>query len=507
MSLGRLLRGAGLYAIGSALPRGVAFLLLPVYAAAMLPESFGVFSLALTLIGLLVVLYRLGLDGAMVRLHFDMLDRRRPALYRSLAAVTGVAVIGGSIVVGAALAAGFEALLPGVPFAPVGLLILAVAALSAFGYIPTSLFRAAEQPVRFVAFSVGAAATGIGATAYFLLVARMDVTGALLGQLASAVFVAGFSAVALLRLRGGGPEWRLARAGLAFGVPLVPHGLAGWAMNLSDRWLIGLLIGLPALAAQAAVGVYSFGYLVGQVAGIAAISFNAAWTPTFFQRGEGPAGPRLLREMTTLSLGGLSLIVAGIALLGPVAAGQLARGVWGAQALAMADVSAIVAFSALPYGLYFMLVGTLFLRKQTRGLPLLTMAAAATGIGANLVLIPTYGIVGAAWATLGSYAVLAGLTWWLAARGYRIHLDLRRLGLILLATVAALVAARVLATPSLTVQLVRGMALLAALAGVNALLLRGPVGSLRGLLAAGSDAPAPGSRQPPDTIGAPKEDA
>ncbi len=500
MSLGRLVRGAGLYAIGSALPRGVAFLLLPVYASAMLPESFGVYSLALTLIGLLAVVYRLGLDGALMRLHFDMVERHRPALYRSLAMVTGAAVVGGTILVGIGLAVGFDFLLPGVPFAPIGLLILAVAALSAFGYIPTSLFRAAEQPGRFLAFSVAAAAAGIGATAYFLLVARLEVSGALLGQLAAAVFVAGFSLVALLRLRGGGPEWSLARAGLAFGIPLVPHGLAGWVLNLSDRWLIGLFIGLPAVAAQAAVGVYSFGYLIGQVPAIAAISFNAAWTPTFFQRGGSSAGPRLLRETTTLSLGGLSLIVAGIAVLSPIAAGLLARGDWGSQALVMADVSAIVAFSALPYGLYFMLVGTLFLRKQTRGLPFLTVGSAAAGIGANLLLIPGLGIIGAAWATLGSYAVLAGLTWWLAARGYPIRLDLLRIGLIVAFTAVVVITARTLVLPGFTLQLALGVGLLGVLVIANGLLLRAPLSEVRHLLSgAGGD--------PPDTIAVPMEDA
>jgi O-antigen/teichoic acid export membrane protein len=48
-------------------------------------------------------------------------------------------------------------------------------------------------------------------------------------------------------------------------------------------------------------------------------------------------------------------------------------------------------------------------RKKTRYMPLISTASAATNLGANVLLIPRYGIMGAAWATVASYVVMAAL--------------------------------------------------------------------------------------------------
>ena len=68
MTLRGLLRGSLLYTLGNLLPRVAAFVLLPLYTATMLPSEFGIFSLMLSLSGVLAIVYRLGLDGALLRL-------------------------------------------------------------------------------------------------------------------------------------------------------------------------------------------------------------------------------------------------------------------------------------------------------------------------------------------------------------------------------------------------------------------------------------------------------
>ncbi len=98
------------------------------------------------------------------------------------------------------------------------------------------------------------------------------------------------SAVAILwRQR----PWRFsrdfARRALDFGLPLLPHSLAGWLLSVSDRWLLGLLLGVAAADALAAVGVYSLGYQLGYAVSLVAISFNAAWLPFLYRVGDGPA--------------------------------------------------------------------------------------------------------------------------------------------------------------------------------------------------------------------------
>jgi O-antigen/teichoic acid export membrane protein len=485
VSLRALLRGSLIYTLGNFLPRVGAFLLLPIYTAAMTPAEFGIFSLMLSLSGLLAIGYRLGLEGALLRFHFDVEPVRRPSLYVTLAAVTTVAAVVLSGLAALVLGPSFDRLFPGVPFVPYGLLALAITAATAFQYVPASLFRATERPGRFLVFALGTFALAVGGTLLFVLALQMGAVGGLLAQLVSGIGVVATTAYILGRMRRGRVDRELAERALRFGLPLVPHGLAAWVLNLSDRWLIGLLIGLSAVAAQAAIGIYSFGYVIGQSIALVAMSFNAAWVPVWYARGDAEHGPALLREMTSLVMAGLAALAVGVAVLAPELTRLLATARWGEGAAVASEVIQVVTVASLVYGLYFMLVSTIFLRRRTAGLPLLTLAAGATNVAANLVLIPRVGLMGAAWSTLAGYLVLTTLTWWYARRDYPVTLDLRRLALIGGGVVATVLLAR-LVTPDVAGIATSGLAHLG-LAAAFALLLvpvvRAPVARLRGLLA------------------------
>jgi O-antigen/teichoic acid export membrane protein len=265
----------------------------------------------------------------------------------------------------------------------------------------------------------------------------------------------------------------------------VPHGLAGWVLNLSDRWLIGLLIGVPAVAAQSAIGVYSFGYVFGQSVALVAMSFNAAWVPVWYARGDGEDGPALLREMTTLVMAALAILAVGVSVVAPELTRLLATRRWGEQAEVAATVIPIVAAASLVYGLYFMLVATVFLRRRTAGLPILTLIAGAANVAANILLIPAIGVMGAAWSTLIGYGVLTALTWWYAARSFPISIDLTRLLLIVSGGVAAVVVARAFDAPrggGLTASGIVHVLIAVGFALLLIPLARGPVVRVRDLL-------------------------
>lgn len=473
-----------LYTLGNFLPRVGAFLMLPVYAATLDAADFGVFSLMLSLSGLLAIVYRLGLDGALMRFHFDVPERRRPALYLTLAGATLVAGVVITLLLGAVAGPLFERLFAGVAFWPIGALTLLLTFLMAFQYVPASFFRATEQPGRFVALTAGIFVLGVAGTLFFLFGLRLGAAGALLGQVMGALGVIAVTVAILVRLRPTGPDGGLLRSALGFGLPLVPHALSAWVLNLSDRFLIGLLIGLSALEAQTAIGIYSFGYQLGQVVSLVALSFNAAWVPYFYANGERPEGPAVLREMTTLATGALAVLAVGIAAIAPEATSLLASERWGSAADEAASVVPLVALASLAYGVYFMVVSAVFLVRRTRWLPLLTLGAGVANVVANLLLIPRYGILGAAIATLVGYGVLTVATALYARRGYPLQLDGARLALLFAGAVAAMAAARALLLPGIGLagNGLLHIAVVLAFGGGAFLVVRGPVARLRQLM-------------------------
>ncbi|HEX5039099.1 MAG TPA: oligosaccharide flippase family protein [Candidatus Limnocylindria bacterium] len=481
MRLRTLVRGSLFYTVGNFLPRIGAFLLLPIYTAAMAPAEFGTFSLMLSIAGVLGIVYRFGLDGALMRLHFDVEERDRPSLYLTLSVVTAAIGLVLSVLLGLIAVPTFSRLFAGTPFWPFAPLTLILTFLLSFQYVPSSWFRARELPGRFLLLTVVSFAGGLVGTVLFVLVLDGGAVGALLGQIGAAGTAAAATIVVLVSLGAAAFRADFLRRALTFGLPLLPHSLSAWVLNVSDRWLIGLLVVGGAAAAQTAIGVYSFGYLLGQVVGLVAFSFNAAWVPFFYQRGAGPQGPRLLREMTTLSIAGLAVLAAGIGLLAPELATALAGDQWGDAIEDAARITPIVAVASVAYGLYFMVVSPVFMERRTAVLPALTIAAGLLNVGLNLVLIPTVGIVGAAWATLAGYAALAGLTTWYARRIYALALDVGKLAAIGTGLVTLLAAGTLLTEPiaGTPVGAVAHVALAAAFAGLMAWLAWGAIGRLR----------------------------
>jgi O-antigen/teichoic acid export membrane protein len=444
MSLRTLARASGLYTLGSIAPKIGAFILLPVYVRFLSRAEYGTVALMTTVSGLLALILTLGLDGALMRMHFDREGRQRAALYTTLTLFSLAVSLIWVLAVGVVVGPFFPSLFAGVPFFPIGALTLIIAFTSVIQYVPTVLLRATGRAGYYVAYNLGTFVIASVASVLLVVVVRLGAAAVLLGQLTGAAVV--FAVAVFLVFQRGefAFDGRALGAALRFGLPLVPHSLSAWALRLSDRWLIGLLIGLPALQAQAAIGVYSFGYQIGYVISLIVISFNAAWSPYFYRIADQPPAPSLLRHVTTLVVAGLFALAVAVSALAPEIVAVIATERY-AQA---ADVIPIVAFASVLQGLYTMLVTVIFFMRRTGRLAVLTVSAAMLNVALNVVLIPRLGIVGAAWSTLIAFVPWAAATWWYASRMYPVRLDYSRLGLLAGVAVLAVGVARLTVLPA-----------------------------------------------------------
>jgi len=460
------------------LPRIGTFLLLPIYVTVLSTADFGAVALVVSVAQLVATFLRMGMDGALMRMHFDSSDpARQNRLLATVASMTAVVATLGALVAAALSYFFFETLFAGLEFIPYGATAAALSFTVTFQYFPATVFRAREQPARFVAFTGGAFVITATVTVVALLVLDAGVVGALAGQLAGGIFVVAVSAVMLLRAGGPAIDPALARGALNFGLPLVPHALAGWALNVSDRWLLSFLLPLPAAAARSAIGVYSLGYQLSYAIDLLAQSFNAAWVPFFYRYGATPQGPGILREMTTLTMAAFSAIAAILAVNGTLVVTVIASPDF-AEA---ADLIPILAPAFVAHVFYISVVTVIFHERRTRILPLITAAAAGVNVLTNIVLIPRLGIVGAAWATLVAFLFMAVVTTIAAGRVYRLELDWLRLvalfAVVIAASIFALASGDELDLQRVVVDI--GVSTLVALVALAIALA--PAGSLRAL--------------------------
>ena len=440
VSLRGLAKHSAVYTVGNLAPKIGAFLLLPIYVRFLSQADYGAVALLTSFAGVLTVVYRLGLDGALMRMHFDVEGKAIGRLYSTLTIFTIIVSVAGTLLLGLAIGPFFESLFAGTAFLPLGALALALAMVGTLGYVSSVLFRATGQAGRFLALNLGAFIVSSIVSVVLIVVFEFGASGVLTGQLVGALGALGVTLVVISRLGGRlTPDLGVLREALKFGLPLVPHALAAWALRLADRWLIAAFIMLPAPQVLAAIGAYSLGYQLGYLISMLASSFNAAWTPYFFEIAKQPRGPRVYMHTITLVLAGLMSLAVGMSVLAEEIVAIIARPGYEDAA----GVLPIVAFASVLQAAYIMFVGAVFLEKRTGSLAIITAMSASLNIVLNIVLIPRIGILGAAWATFASYALFAVATYRLGSRLYPIQLDSPRLAATAGAALAVLLISRI----------------------------------------------------------------
>ena len=439
-ALRRLVGASAVYGLGSVLVRGLGFVLLPVYTRYLSPAEYGIVALTVTCTVVLGLLYPLGLRAAVSRTYYESgtaEDRKKRVGTLWIAMILSAGVM--ALVldrIGPSLAA---ALLPDVPFDPYLRLAVWTAFLGVLGLTPLVILQAQERPHAFVLLTLWTALTTTAVTVW--LVVR---GGGAQGYLQGALIGAGLAAIPYLALTIGqirpGLRMSILVPALAFGLPLVPHALAGWVLEMSDRAILARLVPLHD------VGVYSLGYQLGAAMGLLTTAFNAAWVPFLFGtlKNEGEeAHPKLARLVTYYAVA-LCFVGLGWSLL----VGHAITLIAGPDFREASRVTPWVVGGYVFAGLYLIPTNLLFWRRQTRVIPLVTLAAGAANIGLNLWLVPHYGAIAAAWSTLATYALLLILTWRSAERLHPFPYEYRRLGLMAGLALALFLTGRLLPFPS-----------------------------------------------------------
>jgi O-antigen/teichoic acid export membrane protein len=91
------------------------------------------------------------------------------------------------------------------------------------------------------------------------------------------------------------------------------------------------------------------------------------------------------------------------------------------------DIVPIVMLAYLFLGIYNNLIAGIYIEKKTAHLPWITIAGSGVNVAANYLLIPPLGLIGAAYATLASYVVMAATLFVVVQRIYPIEYEYSRL--------------------------------------------------------------------------------
>lgn len=229
-------------------------------------------------------------------------------------------------------------------------------------------------------------------------------------------------------LRKGVFQPGLLRQALAFGLPLTATFAMGVVVSTMDRFMLGYMQG------NGSAGEYAVSYdLAWNIISLLMLVVNLAAYPHLMRAFEsvGEEGARTQFEVNGVLLVAVSLpVVIAFSLLIEALAPWLVGAAFQASIVAVVPV---VCVAALLKGLKSFYFDQVFhIRGRTSYLVYIMAAAAFSNLLLNLWLIPAYGVLGAAWATVLSFALALGLSAVFSLRQFPVPLWSAGLGWVLL---------------------------------------------------------------------------
>lgn len=429
--LKRLAQHSAIYGVADVVPYLVNFLLLPVFTAYLSREDYGALGILLLFGVLTKIFFRMGLDSGFFRIYYEQTtDRERKLLATTLfLTAVGISVVLFALCAAGASAIGRALLGNGLPSSELVGFVLLVALdtlLNTFAFVPMNLFRIQGRPQAFTVMTLFRSAINIGLK-LLLVVNGFGVAGVLWADVvASFLFVLALSPT-LGRNLTSGFSWPLLKAAAAFGAPKVPHGLAHQILNLSDRKLIEVFSTL------AATGLYHIGYMMGTGVKFFLAAFELAWSPFVYAQLKKPAAPRTLARVATYA----AVMLFGTGLLNAVFGRELLFLMAEPRVHDAHPVIPVIVLAYLTQGVFALTSIGIGISKKTVYFPVITFSAAALNVILNILWIPKYGLLGAAWATVAGYALMASLGVYLGNKHYPIPFEWFRLFRVALAAALA----------------------------------------------------------------------
>lgn len=416
----KLGKQSALYVVGDVATQVLGILLVPIYTNALRPEEFGLWGLAGTVQKVLATVLGLGSAGAISRFYFD--DSEDSGRKETVGAVwVGWLLVGLPLfllmnLVGPSVS---SVVFTQVPYDPYIRLALWTAVLSAMVTLPEAVLRAREQAGWFSLLAVLGFVARAVLIIYYVVYRRQGVEGGLQGQFLGSLLAGGVYVGVMMAMVRWDWNVKTMRAALMFGLPLVPHRLATWALGFSDRWILQRYVSLSAL------GQYTLAYQFGLGMSMILNSLNRAWTPIFYQKVQELGGLRVVTRITTYYSIGVAWLGMATAVMAKPVIALIAKPDYHAAH----DLVPLIAAGYAMQGMYFAATNAIAYAKRTRYLPFITGVAAATNIVLNLVLVPRLGAIAAALSTWLGYTVFAVIAFLAAQRVFPLRYELRRISL------------------------------------------------------------------------------
>ena len=401
--LKQLSMDTAIYGVSTMVGRFLNFLLVPFFTNIFPPSEYGIIQIIFAYIAILNIVYIYGMDSAYLKFAaFKEVGDEKDNFSTPFLSVFATSLIFSLVII---LFKDSIAIKLGIPDNYHYLVYLAAAVifLDCNGVVPFLTLRLNREAKKFSTIKILNICVNLTLNLYLILVLHWGIEAILFSNIAASLVSLLLLIPTILRNFAFRFNKILFKRLIKFGLPYLPAGLGVMLVQVIDVPILEKLTDL------ATVGIYKANYKLGIFMMLFVTMFQYAWQPFFLQNAkEQNAKEMFSKVLTYFTLVG-SLLVVGVSLfISDVAHIQVAGySLLGSSYWSGLDMVPIILFAYLINGIYVIFSAGIYIEEKSLYVPFITGGGAAINIITNILLIPVFGIYGAALATLAAYLVMA----------------------------------------------------------------------------------------------------
>ena len=400
----KLISLGSVYTLGSITENGLSFLLLPILTVYLSVADYGVVGMMTALMALLSAILQAPFSAGFQRYYYQEGYKE----HQGKMLFTGLFLI---LIPSCLIALGFffyqallaQAFLGNEDFAYVFEIYALIVLFFPFQQLLLALLRIQQKAKTYVALNVIRLVTYVGLVLFLLIYLDMGLKGLVLGYLYKSVFDVIVLFPYLLRNLQFTFDFSHIKPLLRYGYPLILVTVSLTIMNVTDRFVLKFFD--PSLNST---GLYSFGYKFGAIVGILlTVPMKNTVNPIIMEieKNTNELKAFLSRSTSYFYIIGIFLFL-GLALFSREIVQFVAQkeSFWASWV-----VIPVIAFAFVLDGMKDLFGKGLVMAKKTMTAGLILTSGAVLNIGLNFLLIPSFNISGAAFATLLSFGWVAAV--------------------------------------------------------------------------------------------------
>ena len=390
------------YACGFLLLRGISFFLLPIYTNMLSTNDAGIVFLIYTVLAFLNPIYAYGMNASLFKYY------NKKKINKTSVISTSFISLGVSSFIFSCILYFFSdflntLIIDGLEFHLYNwfLLIALILFFDAFSSRVFVIIRLLEQPKQFLMIGLINIILSLVCNYYCIGFLNLASYGAILSIVlvsATQAFILSFKVFKYIKCSAF--DFDLFKKMTSFAMPFLPSALLFVVIGFSDRWFIKYYLTLHD------VGLYGAGYKLGSIMSLIVTGFSLNWQPYYLKKNHN-------NDNEFGKIGSLVIVCLVVVLtLLSVSAASIVRLSWnqhyliGKEFWGCVSIVPWVALGYFFYGIYVLQMPAIFIKNKQNWSVCFWVLGAVFNIVGNIILVPRFGIVGAAISTSISYCVM-----------------------------------------------------------------------------------------------------